>query len=196
MTERPVPVSLLRPNVPPALDAVIARCLSADRRERYSTVAELAAALAECGRGDGRTSARRIARISGIPSGGWEVSPRARRTARLCARELLEPPVRRATGERWMGFVMALALVGASSGFVAWRYNAALAARTRAAAALVQSKEPANGPGAASSASSTPDVLEAGAPAHELLPRNEDLDRDGGADSGGPAPSSDGGPRV
>jgi hypothetical protein len=194
LTERPVPISLRRPNVPPALDAAIARCLSADRRERYATVAELAGALAECARADGHTSAGRIARISGIPSGGWDVSA-APRAGLVCAKELLESPETRATRGRWSGFVIALALVGVSAAFVAWRYNTALAARTRAAAALVQAREPANGPPASSRAASTPDALEAGAPTHELLPRGEDLDRDAGPDSG-PAPSSDAGSRV
>jgi serine/threonine-protein kinase len=44
---KPEPASSIEPSVPPELDAVIFRCLSKDREERFPNVAELASALLE-----------------------------------------------------------------------------------------------------------------------------------------------------
>jgi len=42
------PVSARRPDVPPALDRIIARCLEKDRRERYRSAVELHRDLRAC----------------------------------------------------------------------------------------------------------------------------------------------------
>jgi eukaryotic-like serine/threonine-protein kinase len=45
LTASPAPLRTLRPDVPPALEAVVMRCLSKDANERFSSVGELTAAL-------------------------------------------------------------------------------------------------------------------------------------------------------
>ena len=46
LQDRPVPLSWLRPDAPPALEAVIAKCLQKEPGDRYTDVAELTQALA------------------------------------------------------------------------------------------------------------------------------------------------------
>ncbi len=53
----------VRPNVPPALDAVLRRCLEKDPGRRYPNVAEFAAALGEFAPRRARTSIDRISRV-------------------------------------------------------------------------------------------------------------------------------------
>jgi serine/threonine-protein kinase len=62
-TERPAPVSTFRPDVPAALDAVVARCLMKSRDERFRNVAELVLALAPFSPGRSRESIERTARV-------------------------------------------------------------------------------------------------------------------------------------
>jgi len=45
LQEEPAPLRNLRPDIPPALDAVISRCLQKRREDRFQTVREVAAAL-------------------------------------------------------------------------------------------------------------------------------------------------------
>jgi serine/threonine-protein kinase len=59
----PDPVSESRADVPPALNAVILRCLSKDRGDRFATVAELATALVPFGPPRAEILGERIARI-------------------------------------------------------------------------------------------------------------------------------------
>lgn len=49
LQEEPVPLRELRPEVPPGVEAVIARCLRKRREERFQTVGELSAALSPFG---------------------------------------------------------------------------------------------------------------------------------------------------
>lgn len=59
-------VEKLRPGVPWDLEAVILRCLQQEKSARFSSVAELAAALAEFGPARARRHAESIARILGV----------------------------------------------------------------------------------------------------------------------------------
>jgi len=61
----PPPLCSERPDAPPELEAVVKRCLSKDRRQRFESVAELARALEPLASPQGRGSAARIARTSG-----------------------------------------------------------------------------------------------------------------------------------
>ena len=61
--EPPPPLRTVRPDAPAALEAVVARCLEKDPRNRYQNVGELAAALAPFGSGQARGHVERIAAI-------------------------------------------------------------------------------------------------------------------------------------
>jgi serine/threonine protein kinase len=50
LEEEPVPLAVGRPDVPPALDQIVMRCLSKDRSQRFADVADLATALAPFGK--------------------------------------------------------------------------------------------------------------------------------------------------
>jgi eukaryotic-like serine/threonine-protein kinase len=65
LMETPRTVDQLRPDVPQALAAVVARCLEKDPARRFPSVAQLAAALEPFAPHDGRERAARIARIAG-----------------------------------------------------------------------------------------------------------------------------------
>jgi serine/threonine-protein kinase len=196
LTERPEPISRVRPDVPRALDEAIARCLAPKLHDRYSSVAELARAIAQCGTSDGRTSAGRIARISGISgiSDGWEIASWSRRTVRLRARDLLEAPQGRAIGARWSGFVMAAALVASAAGLVVWRCDTTLVRARAAASGASFAAQPTTF--IAPTAPHAPEVRAAGAPARELLPRGDQTDRDAGPGNSAADASSEAGPRV
>jgi serine/threonine-protein kinase len=75
-TEPPPPLRALRPDAPPGLELVVARCLEKDRARRFQSVGELAMALAEFAPPQARPSVDRIVgteRRSGIYA-GWNVS--------------------------------------------------------------------------------------------------------------------------
>jgi hypothetical protein len=59
----PVPLSQLRPDVPPGLQDVIFRCIEKDRARRFQTVGDLAGALAPFAPRKSRTSIDRIVQV-------------------------------------------------------------------------------------------------------------------------------------
>jgi serine/threonine protein kinase len=67
LSTAPVPLVRLRPDVPPALDAVVHKCLEKDREVRFRDIAEMAAPLASFGSESARLSLRRIC---GVLQGG------------------------------------------------------------------------------------------------------------------------------
>ena len=67
VADPPSSPSTLQPGLPPAFDAVIARCLQKSPEARFQTVAELAVALAQFG---GTQAALSVSRISGVGGGG------------------------------------------------------------------------------------------------------------------------------
>lgn len=78
MTREPAPPSTVRPELPRELDAIILRCLARDREDRYSSVAELAEALAPLAASDGaegafttwRPAAREVDAVAPPPADG------------------------------------------------------------------------------------------------------------------------------
>jgi serine/threonine-protein kinase len=66
MTEPPLPLAPLRPDVPPELEQVLIRCLTKDREQRYQSVGEFAAALMPFAPRRSRYTAERIMKVSGI----------------------------------------------------------------------------------------------------------------------------------
>jgi eukaryotic-like serine/threonine-protein kinase len=63
MAEAPDSLREIRRDVPPALEAVVMRCLEKDAQRRFRDVAALAEALAPFGQADARTAANRIGRV-------------------------------------------------------------------------------------------------------------------------------------
>jgi serine/threonine-protein kinase len=66
MTEPPLPLAPLRPDVPPELEQVLIHCLTKDREQRYQSVGEFAAALMPFAPRRSRYTAERIMKVSGI----------------------------------------------------------------------------------------------------------------------------------
>jgi serine/threonine protein kinase len=62
----PQPPRSLRPDLPPALEAVILQCMRTNVDERFANVAQLAAALMPCGAPSDRESVTAIARVLGL----------------------------------------------------------------------------------------------------------------------------------
>jgi eukaryotic-like serine/threonine-protein kinase len=62
----PEPLRSARPDAPPQLEAIIAKCLEKDANRRFANVGELAVALVQFAPASGRLSAERIGRITGV----------------------------------------------------------------------------------------------------------------------------------
>jgi eukaryotic-like serine/threonine-protein kinase len=63
LTQPVPPMSVHRPNIPPGLERVVARCLAKDPGARFGRIAELAYAAAPFGTADARASYERISRV-------------------------------------------------------------------------------------------------------------------------------------
>jgi serine/threonine-protein kinase len=69
----PIPLRAVLADAPPALEAIIARCLEKDRERRYRNIAELAQDLAEVWEGESPSRVQEIARM--IRAAGHSISP-------------------------------------------------------------------------------------------------------------------------
>jgi eukaryotic-like serine/threonine-protein kinase len=65
VADSPPPLSTVRPDAPPEIEAAILRCLQKDRERRYANVAELARAIERFASPETRPLVRRIARVLG-----------------------------------------------------------------------------------------------------------------------------------
>jgi eukaryotic-like serine/threonine-protein kinase len=75
VADPPVPLRARRPDVPEALEAVVARCLEKEIARRPRSVAELASALKSFASIEGRLAVDRIARIAGAPRSAMNSVP-------------------------------------------------------------------------------------------------------------------------
>jgi serine/threonine protein kinase len=108
-----------RPDLPPALGAVVARALSRDPAGRFSDVAKLAAALAPLGPPRSEVSLERIARVLGSNEAPTAAprEPAAPAAATLAQTGMLEPP----RSSRKVGILVAAASIALVVALVAWR---------------------------------------------------------------------------
>lgn len=88
ISDEPRPLAELVPDLPPALVAIVQRCLQKDREKRYATVADLAADLAPFAPVEAST-AERTTRILALPSPSPALSlsepPRSPRRSRVAS---------------------------------------------------------------------------------------------------------------
>jgi serine/threonine-protein kinase len=71
-----MPLAVLRADLPPALDAVVATCLQTDRERRFASVGEVAAALVDFASEDGKSAVERLLMREEVPSlTGCELGP-------------------------------------------------------------------------------------------------------------------------
>jgi serine/threonine-protein kinase len=66
LNDQPVSMQLLRPEVSPSLEEAVMRCLAKDRQHRFSTVSELARALAPFGSSTSQVHVDRASRVQGV----------------------------------------------------------------------------------------------------------------------------------
>jgi serine/threonine-protein kinase len=91
------PVRVFRPDAPPNLEAVIAKCLEKDKRRRFSNVAELALALADFGSKRSRPSVEKVVGI--IQAAGLSTSALALPASPIGARTPIPPTKVSKSGE-------------------------------------------------------------------------------------------------
>ena len=154
LQDPPPPLTLLRADVPGAVEAVVLRCLEKDPARRFPNVAELAAALADLGSEAAQASAVRIARVLEGAADVHHAPMIAASSGAMVAMapRRFTPPSRRITpnavqlvdskpriptrGSRALGYVvgaMALIAVGSGIGWMIVSRGRALEAAERAA---------------------------------------------------------------
>jgi serine/threonine-protein kinase len=176
-TEPPPPLRLVRPDVPPGLEAVIAGCLQKDPRARYAHVGQVAAALAPFASPRGRVS---FDRLSGALASGEQPPvttlspgrPPSHGSGPMVIAETVPPVGRTADGlprrSSTVGIVAvaAAALVLVGGGAIALRVGR----RTPAQVDLVAPASPGSSPSAASQVLVAPTVLAPPPPSAVLAP--------------------------
>jgi serine/threonine-protein kinase len=159
LSEPSPPIRLRRPEVPAALETVVARCLARDARERVQSVAELASMLAPFAPSDVAPLAQRIARaerISAAPAGGepvasTQVSPGASHTPTTTV-----PPLGHTARAAKAHRVPVLAVVGTTAVLTA--ATAGMVAVTRPKAQRPQTTSVTASPSASAQAAAAPSV--------------------------------------
>ena len=136
LMEAPPPLTSRHGNVPPALAAVVRRCLEKDPANRFANVAELASALAPLGSLAGRMSATCIERvIDGASDTARGERPRLSKPSTLTAAQTLASGPRRLTG-MILGNLAVVGLLLGAIALVGWAlargYRAPVAASVAA----------------------------------------------------------------
>ncbi|HEY2731530.1 MAG TPA: serine/threonine-protein kinase [Polyangia bacterium] len=118
VTQRDAPPLLeRRPDLPPALGAIVARALSRDPAGRFSDVAKLAAALAPLGPARSEISLERIARVLGSTEAPTPREPASPAAASLAQTGTLEEP----RSSRKVGVLVASVVAALVIALFAWR---------------------------------------------------------------------------
>jgi serine/threonine-protein kinase len=181
-TQPPPPLRSARGDVPPALEAVILRCLEKDKRLRFQNVAELAFALAEFAPPRARGAIERIAgtiRAAGLPVSPM---PTTQPSAALpwpntippvghTSPEVAPPPKR--TGAMVAIAIVSVLVVGGAGAVVAQRWAAHRASASSSSASALSSASPLPSPAQSAGAAAPPaesTVTLAPPPAESAMP--------------------------
>ena len=156
LTKEPEPLSALRPDVPPAVEVALQRCLAKDPADRFASAAELARALAPHGTPLSRTSCMRIERV--LEGRASDIPPPSAAGSQLDMDDWPSDPLSAIPGTHTSAKVVLgsfLMLAGIGIGIFMWMYEAVHAADPDRAAVTavraiapprVQSSEPPRPP--------------------------------------------------
>jgi serine/threonine-protein kinase len=121
------PMAATRVDVPPALQAVVDRCLQKERENRFSNIADLARALAPFGPTSGRLSVERIEHVLGVVgAGGGKATISIPAPPQPTDALTLLPTTSHAairTDRRLLFFPLVAAIVGAAVVVLAFRHH-------------------------------------------------------------------------
>jgi serine/threonine protein kinase len=124
LKDAPAKLTTYRADVPPSLEAIIAKCLEKDPAARFANVADLAFALADYGSPSARASAERIRRVLDAvgdtqAAAPWSTPPAPHRSRVASLKDsLATPPSRRGHVFGYLVGALALVLVGSGIGFM------------------------------------------------------------------------------
>ena len=124
LKDAPAKLTTYRADVPPSLEAIIAKCLEKDPAARFPNVADLAFALADYGSPSARASAERIRRVLDAvgdtqAAAPWTTQPAPHRSRIASLKDsLAAPPSKRGHVFGYVVGALALVLVGSGIGFM------------------------------------------------------------------------------
>ncbi len=143
-TEEPTPLVDLRPDVPPALAAVVRRAFARDPKQRYGSAFELSEALApwcdERSRSVIEATRRRAARVTGLPGTMLSAGTTQASEGSEASGAPVAPAATAPSGSQWPGKTEVLApapLVVSQGGVAATAAQPASRSSSRAAYALI-----------------------------------------------------------
>jgi serine/threonine protein kinase len=134
MRETPTPLEAMRADLPAGLAAVVSRCLEKEPKDRFSSAASLALALAPYASYEGQRLARRMQRRPSNPPRAYPALPPVSAPPRRTSAPPCLAPVERAV-PAWASVALAALVVGVSLGSFAAGVHMSAASRPDSATA-------------------------------------------------------------